>query len=354
MPVFSNGITNMFKSPAPGSVNGDKESRGKKRKAKGDPYENIDDGDSAQKKSSTPRTKSRISSETPGSSVTKGRPSSSGRAGANRASRSKGSRKSDAVDAVANLARAQEPQAARLQPQPQSQPQPQPRPDGDYTKSSLIPVANMGDPELPVDDDADAPAPAGPSHIEPKPADKTPADADAKGKTIDAKPQVNEAQKKQSDIDQREEHEIQALLKHRMTKDGSGIVQLLVHWAGETEEQATWEFEEEIQRGAEDTVYEYWKAQGGRLNTLFIKPNNPPPEIYHVYNILRHEKRARGGFEFEVQWVGHPATRGETTMEAEVKLKKIAPKAIDEYWEGVGGREKFLAKRGRNKKQRTE
>lgn len=37
-------ILNAFKSPAPGSVNGDKELRGMKRKAKGDPYEEIDDG----------------------------------------------------------------------------------------------------------------------------------------------------------------------------------------------------------------------------------------------------------------------------------------------------------------------
>lgn len=44
------GIINQIwhKSPGPGhgpkSVNGDKESRGTKRKAKGDPYEDIDDG----------------------------------------------------------------------------------------------------------------------------------------------------------------------------------------------------------------------------------------------------------------------------------------------------------------------
>lgn len=32
------------KSPAPKPVNGDKEPRGTKRKAKGDPYDDIDDG----------------------------------------------------------------------------------------------------------------------------------------------------------------------------------------------------------------------------------------------------------------------------------------------------------------------
>lgn len=44
--MMSSILTNIFakSSPAPRSVNGDKESRGTKRKAKSDPYDEIDDG----------------------------------------------------------------------------------------------------------------------------------------------------------------------------------------------------------------------------------------------------------------------------------------------------------------------
>ncbi|KAK5633344.1 hypothetical protein RRF57_009058 [Xylaria bambusicola] len=157
----------------------------------------------------------------------------------------------------------------------------------------------------------------------------------------------------EDDEDRREEHEIHRLIKHRMVADRSGAVELLVQWEGEGEQDATWEAEEEIQQGAEETLYEYWRSQGGRISALFHKPKNPPPEIYHVFKILRHEKKNRGGFQLEVQWVGHSAERADTTMEVESKLKKIAPELLDAYWESVGGRAKYLAPRGRAKRART-
>ncbi|KAI1408656.1 hypothetical protein F5Y13DRAFT_172038 [Hypoxylon sp. FL1857] len=351
-------ISHWAKSPAPRSVNGDKDSRGTKRKAKGDPYDEIDDDDSTtQKTPSSLRTRSRISSEAPSSSA-KGRPSSTGKATAKRRSRSSGIRKDGAtdgsrVDAAANLARAQEPQAARLHPQP----------EGEQPKGSLAPVADMGIPEASTDGNTGA-APNGPAKDEPKPADRPSTKGSTKGKAkATGITKTAEAEKKEAEVEaeaeaeagEGEEHEVHALLQHRMAQDDSGRVELLVHWEGEKEEEATWESEEEIQKGAAETLYAYWKAQGGRINALFIKPKDAPPETYHVFKILNHDKRPRGGFEFEVQWVGHPPTRGETSVEAEPKLKKIAPEALNEYWESVGGREKFLAKRGRNnKKTRTE
>ncbi|KAI1775939.1 hypothetical protein F4818DRAFT_415479 [Hypoxylon cercidicola] len=341
------GIVGMWsKSPGPKSVNGDKELRGTKRKAKGDPYDDIDDDDSIPNATpSTQRAGSRISSEVPIHSA-KTRSSTASRA-SKRRSRSSGTRKVDGAegsrtDANANLARAHEPQAARLQPQP----------EGEYTHSSLVPVADMGIPEPAKDSNTAASAQGPANDATTEPADKHVAKGDAKGKAKAT--EVDEGEEKQDEADRREEHEVKALVKHRMALDGSGRVEFLVHWAGEEAEDATWETEEEIQNGAGETLYAYWKAQGGRMNALFIKPKNPPPEIYHVYSILDHERKARGGFEFEVQWVGHPPTRGETTMEAEPKLKKIAPEALEEYWESRGGRDKFLAKRGRNKKPRTE
>ncbi|KAI3326594.1 hypothetical protein HD806DRAFT_551675 [Xylariaceae sp. AK1471] len=155
-------------------------------------------------------------------------------------------------------------------------------------------------------------------------------------------------QTEDNDNDGREIREIAHLLKHRMASGQSDAVELLVHWVGESEEDATWEAEEEIQQGAEEMLYAYWKTRGGRRSVLFHKPKNPPAEIYYVFNIVRHEKH-RGRFQFEVQWVGHSTEPHETTMEYETKLKNIAPQLLDEYWKRAGGRECYLATRSRAK-----
>ncbi|KAI1810527.1 hypothetical protein GGS20DRAFT_567127 [Poronia punctata] len=157
----------------------------------------------------------------------------------------------------------------------------------------------------------------------------------------------------QEDNDDREVHEIAELLEYRMSGGRSGAVELLVQWKGEAREDATWEAEAEIQQGAEEMLYEFWRAQGGRISALFHKPRNPPPELYYVFKVLRHERSRRGGFQFEVQWVGHPRTQGETTMETEAKLKSIAPQLLEEYWKSVGGRKSHLTKRGGAKKTRA-
>ena len=162
----------------------------------------------------------------------------------------------------------------------------------------------------------------------------------------------------QNAIDKREfdktaedgETEIDKLLKHRRLTDGN--VEILVKWLDEPEEDATYEPEKEIQRGAAEMLYNYWKAQGGRTNVLFYVGKNPLAETYHVFKILNHEKK-KTAFQFEVQWVGYPATAGNTSMEPENKLKKICPELLEEYWAAKGGREKHLAKQGRTKKPRT-
>lgn len=142
------------------------------------------------------------------------------------------------------------------------------------------------------------------------------------------------------------EGEIEKLLKHRRLSDGK--VELLVKRVDEPEEGASFEPEEEIQQAAADTLYDYWTAQGGRTETLFYKDRNAPPEAYHVFRILGHEKK-KGGFQFEVQWVGYPATPGNKSSEPEAKLRRICPGLLEEYWESQGGRGKYLAKRGRAK-----
>ncbi|KAI0879991.1 uncharacterized protein GGS22DRAFT_182630 [Annulohypoxylon maeteangense] len=335
-------ILNMVaKSPAPGSVNSNKELRGIKRKAKGDPYDEIDDDDPAQK---TRRTRLRISSEAPVPSI-KTRPSSIGKPN-NRRTRSLGIRKDVTVDGPrahtsSNITRLSDTQHSRLEPYPEQE----------YTKSSLVPIADMGLPESPTGNDTITTS-RGPAQYETESVDKVYKTGGEKGKGKAIQP--NHEVKERADMDEREEHEVDSLLKHRMALSGSGKVELLVRWVGEEEDEATWELEEEVQRGASETLYTYWKTQGGRINALFIKPKNAPPESYHAFKILGHNKKKRGGFEFEVQWVGHPPTRGETSVEAEPKLRKIAPEALGQYWESVGGRDNFLAKRGRNRKARID
>ena len=122
----------------------------------------------------------------------------------------------------------------------------------------------------------------------------------------------------------------------------------MIHWVGENEDEATWELEAEIQRGAAETLFDYWKTQGGRRRALFV--NLRLREVYHAFRVLQHEKKRQGGFHFEVQWVGYSDSPIDTTWEAETKLKNSAPALLNEYWASQGGRDKFLARRGRAKK----
>ena len=116
---------------------------------------------------------------------------------------------------------------------------------------------------------------------------------------------------------------------------------------GEEPEEASWEPEVEIQREAAETLFDYWKAQGGRRRAVFVDMRLR--EVYHVFKVLQHEKKRQGGFQLEVQWVGYSDSAIDTTWEAETKLKNSAPALLHEYWDSQGGRDKFLARRGRAK-----
>ncbi|KAI0469166.1 hypothetical protein F4859DRAFT_150928 [Xylaria cf. heliscus] len=355
-------LLNFWTSPSKSgreSVNGTTP-RGTKRKAKRDPYDDMDDDDDvipARKTPASQRTaRSRLSSAsaTPASS-SKPRLSLTGKRRPGRPSLK--SQQGDASDTAATSRAATKPSSTRAKAADAAD-------AAGVPPDSLVPEAPMGGLELLGNNAADAAAssattPDGETDPEPTPQDtgkgKGRGKGKGKGKGKQNEPaSTQQAQGGAAEEDAREEHEVEKLLKHRMAGDRSGAVELLVQWVGEGEQDATWEAEEEIQQNAAETLYEYWQAQGGRINALFHKPRNAPPEIYHVFKVLRHEKKNRGGFQFEVQWVGHPATHGETTMEAETKLKNIAPELLQEYWESVGGRAKYLAARGRAKKSRIE
>lgn len=171
----------------------------------------------------------------------------------------------------------------------------------------MVPVADMGGAELLQKNDDAEDAPDAPKPIE-----------------TDAEKMLVTALEKGRNDGADGEHEVERLIKHRRLSDNS--VEILVKWVDEPEEEATYEPEDEIQTGAAETLYEYWKSQGGRTQALFYNGNDPPAETYHAFKILRHKKE-KTVFEFEVQWVGYPATAADTTWETETKLKKIAPES---------------------------
>ncbi|KAK8069073.1 hypothetical protein PG994_005689 [Apiospora phragmitis] len=179
---------------------------------------------------------------------------------------------------------------------------------GGKAKASKVPVADMGGEEL-LQNNGDAPT------VSDKPTDN------------DAENMIQTALEKREFANTAEdgETEIDKLLKHRRLNDGS--VEILVKWVDEPEEDAT------------------------KSNRRTVPPGKT--ETYHVFKILRHEKK-KTIFQFEVQWVGYPATPGNTSFEPETKLKNICPELLKEYWASKGGREAHLARRGRAKKARTE
>jgi hypothetical protein len=146
-------------------------------------------------------------------------------------------------------------------------------------------------------------------------------------------------------------HEIKKLVKHCVSDEEPGHIVLLVQWVDDPEE--TWEPEEAIQDGASEMLFDYWKKHGGRNKAIFEGKKPLLKEQYWAYKILKHE-RIRSTFRLQVQWVGYPADLANTTLEPESKLKNIAPELLEEYWAVQGGREQFLAQRGRNKKARAE
>ncbi|KAI0015289.1 hypothetical protein F4780DRAFT_764497 [Xylariomycetidae sp. FL0641] len=319
--------------------------RGTKRKAKIDPYDDVG-GDEEISKTATGspasatrrRGRPRLSGDAPTGTLrsrpSSSRPPSSRSQRASRASLDSRAEELPArdarMDARPNLSRAKVPAAQRLQAD-----------EDDAERRPLAPVADMGGLDL-----LDARPPAQTAAPVAKPAKETTdtPPSTRKGKRKSAQAASNE------DGDNREQKEIEKIIKHRVAADGTGSLELLVHWEGEKAEDASWEAEHEIQESAAETLYDYWRAQGGRVAALFIKPKNPPREVYHVFKILRHQKTPGRGFQMEIQWVGHSDARGETTWEPETKIRKTAPALLEQYWEAQGGRQAHVGKRGRPKK----
>ncbi|KAH6653647.1 hypothetical protein BKA67DRAFT_327276 [Truncatella angustata] len=219
--------------------------------------------------------------------------------------------------------------------------------NGDVVDSpaARAPTADMGRAELPMKQQDPEQEPA---------ADKLAKETRARGTPAKDTPANKRARPKyagEKDSGQEIEeniHEIKSLTAHKVSEQNLGRILLQVNWLDDP--GATWELEEEIQDGASETLFDYWKKQGGRDSALFDKGSTPlmPYRKYWVYKILEH-KREQSAFKFKIQWVGYPSDEANITWENELKLKNCAKELLDEYWASKGGRDQFLIKRRKGK-----
>lgn len=127
--------------------------------------------------------------------------------------------------------------------------------------------------------------------------------------------------------------EIRRFIRHRWVGDS---IQIEVEW----ERGAPgWEPEEALQRDAPRTLYAYWRAQGGR------PPNPNDPELYEVFDVLKHSKDRK---RLLIQWTGYGPK--DATWEAREPIAQTAPEVVDKYFAQL--KEKSPARKGRPRKRR--
>nr|UWK20140.1 chromo domain [Trichoderma deliquescens] len=115
-----------------------------------------------------------------------------------------------------------------------------------------------------------------------------------------------------------EEFGFQGFLTHRWNGNS---MEIQVEWdSGEI----TWEPEINLHEDAPDTLFEFWRDQGGR-------PKNPiDPEMYEVFAILKHNKnRTR----LLVEWVGYD--RSEASWAPRKIIEETAKDIVDAYFDSL-------------------
>ncbi|KAL7920371.1 hypothetical protein ACQKWADRAFT_162915 [Trichoderma austrokoningii] len=100
-----------------------------------------------------------------------------------------------------------------------------------------------------------------------------------------------------------------------------GSIEIQVEWdTGET----TWEPETNLHEDVPDTLFQYWREQGGR-------PLNPvDPEMYEVFAIRKHN---RNRTKLMVEWVGYEPS--EATWASRKSVEETAKDIVDAYLESV-------------------
>nr|UWK20093.1 chromo domain containing protein [Trichoderma rubi] len=98
-------------------------------------------------------------------------------------------------------------------------------------------------------------------------------------------------------------------------------IEIQVEWdTGEV----TWEPEISLHEDAPDSLFEYWREQGGR-------PKNPAdPEIYELFSILKHNKnRSR----LLIEWVGFEPS--EASWASRKIIEETAKDIVDAYFDSL-------------------
>nr|UWK20191.1 chromo domain [Trichoderma psychrophilum] len=115
-----------------------------------------------------------------------------------------------------------------------------------------------------------------------------------------------------------EEFSFKRFVKHRWVGD---LIEVQVQW---TSGDITWEPETNLHQDAPETLFAYWREQGGR-------PNNPrDAEIYEVFAILKHNKtRSR----LLVEWVGYERT--EASWAPRKIIQETAKDIVDAYFDSL-------------------
>lgn len=108
-------------------------------------------------------------------------------------------------------------------------------------------------------------------------------------------------------------------------------IEIQVEW--DTGEK-TWEPEINLHQDVPDTLFQYWREQGGR-------PSNPvDPEMYEVFAIRKHNGNRT---KLMVEWVGYEPS--EATWASRKAVEETAKDIVDAYFESV------KSTRGRGKKK---
>nr|UYO77203.1 chromo domain-containing protein [Trichoderma crystalligenum] len=115
-----------------------------------------------------------------------------------------------------------------------------------------------------------------------------------------------------------EEFSFKRFVRHRWVGNS---VEIQVQWESG---DSTWEPETNLHQDAPESLFEYWREQGGR-------PNNPrDPEIYEVFAILKHNKnRSR----LLVEWVGYE--RAEASWASRKIIEETAKDIVDAYFDSL-------------------
>lgn len=115
-----------------------------------------------------------------------------------------------------------------------------------------------------------------------------------------------------------EEYGFKRFVGHRWVDNS---IEIQVEWdTGET----TWEPETNLHEDVPDTLFRYWREQGGR-------PLNPvDPEMYEVFAILKHN---RNYTRLLVEWVGYESS--EASWASRKVIEETAKDIVDAYLKSV-------------------